>query len=231
MSGVDSTAHTHPIDMFCHALAFVTLIALQAPNAPTVHRPTKAGVQTRQQWKPSFRLEKLADGVYAAIRTEGAGHIIDANSLIIISTRDVIVVDANVTPASARGVIAAIKKLTTKPVRYVVNTHFVDDHVLGNQAFAEAYPGVEFIAHPLTRDDMLHFATAPRRQFIHDLPGNVAAARTAMAAGKGFDGQPLTRRKHDILIADTLLANHVIAEFPKIVLTPPTSTVRDKLTL
>ena len=231
MSGVDATANTHPIDMLCPALALATLITLQTPNAPTAHRPTGHGVQARPAWKPSFRLEKLADGVYAAIRTEGAGHIIDANSLIIISTRDVIVVDANVTPASARGVIAAIRKLTTKPVRYVVNTHFVDDHVLGNQAFAEAYPGVEFIAHPLTRDDMLNFATAPRRQFIHDLPGNVAAARTAMAAGKGFDGQPLTPRKHDILVADTLLANHVIAEFPKIVLTPPTITVRDKLTL
>ena len=217
--------------MFCTALAFAALVTVQAPNAVAVPPPATKGAPTRQGWKPSFRLEKLADGVYAAIRTEGAGHIIDANSLIIISSRDVIVAGANLTPASARGVIAAIKRLTSKPVRYVVNTHFVDDHVLGNQAFAEAYAGVEFIAHPFTRDDMLHFATTPRQQFVRDLPGNVAAARGAMAAGKGFDGQPLTPRKHDILVADTLLAKHFLAEFPKIVLTPPTITVRDKLTL
>ena len=180
---------------------------------------------------PSFRLEKLADGVYAAIRTEGAGHIIDGNSVLIITDRDVIVVDANLTPASARGVIAALRKLTSKPVRYVVNTHFVDDHVLGNQAYAAAYPGVEFIAHPLTRDDMLDFATGPRTQFARELPGNVAFARKSMGEGKGFDGKPLTPRKREILVADTLLANHFVAEFPRIRVTPPALLVPDRMTI
>ena len=190
--------------------------ALPARSAPSV---------------PSFRLEKLAEGVYAAIRTEGAGHIIDGNSLLIITDRDVIVVDANLTPTSARGVIAALKALTPKPVRYVINTHFVDDHVLGNQAYAEAYPGVEFIGHPLTRDDMLHFATGPRTQFARELPGNVAFARKSMGEGKGFDGRPLTPRKREVLVADTLLANHFVAEYPRIRVTPPTLLVRDRMTI
>jgi glyoxylase-like metal-dependent hydrolase (beta-lactamase superfamily II) len=206
------------------ALCFVGAVA----GAP---QGTAASPSPRRPSVPSFRLERLADGVYAAIRTEGAGHIIDGNSLLIITERDVIVVDANLTPASAQGVIAALRKLTPKPVRYVINTHFVDDHVLGNQAYAEAYPGVEFIAHPLTRDDMLDFATGPRTQFARELPGNVAFARKAMGEGKGFDGQPLTPRKRAILVADTLLANHFVAEFPKIRVTPPTVVVRDRMTI
>jgi glyoxylase-like metal-dependent hydrolase (beta-lactamase superfamily II) len=78
---------------------------------------------------------------------------------------------------------------------------------------------------------MLGFATQPRVQFAAELPGNVAAAREAMKAGNGFDGQPLTPRKRAVLIADTLLANHFLREWPSIVVTPPTILVRDTLTI
>ena len=208
-------------------LTGLCVLGLAAGAPRSEHAPS----QRQASAVPSFRLEKLAEGVYAAIRTEGAGHIIDGNSLLVVTDRDVIVVDANLTPASARGVIAALKKLTRKPVRYVINTHFVDDHVLGNQAYAEAYPGVEFIGHPLTRDDMLTFATGPRTQFARDLPGNVAFARKSMGEGKGFDGQPLTPRKRAILVADTLLANHFVGEFPQIRVTAPAVVVRDRMTI
>ena len=207
-----------------NAASALTLALVAVASSTPGHAQTTPTV-------PSFRLDRLADGVYAAIRTDGAGHIIDSNSLLIVSDRDVIVVDASLTPASARGVIAAMRKLTPKPVRYVINTRFLDDHVLGNQAYAEAYPGVEFVGHPLTRDDILNFATTPRAQFVRDLPGNVATVRTLMAQGKGFDGMALTPRKREILVADTLLANHFLAEYPKIRLTPPDVLVRDRLTI
>ncbi len=180
---------------------------------------------------PAFRLDRLADGVYAVVRTEGAGHIVDANSLIVITDRDVIVVDANLTPSSARAVIARLKGITSKPVRYLVNTHFHDDHVAGNQAFVEAYPGVEIIAHPLTRDDIIDAGPTARAQFAKALPGNVAYARSQMLAGKGFDDLPLTPRKREVLIADTLLANRFVAEVPTIRVTPPTITVSDRMVI
>ncbi len=88
----------------------------------------------------SFEMVRLAEGVYLARRTEPAGLTTNANSVFIINEEDVVVVDSTLTPGTAREEIAALRKLTTKPVRYVVNTHRHDDHVMGNVAYREAFP-------------------------------------------------------------------------------------------
>src|SRR5687768_8885053 len=103
-----------------------------------------------------LRTEKLADGVYAMIRTIDPGGASDANSLVIINEHDVIVVDANITTSSSRLVIDGIRRLTPNPVRYVIATHAHSDHIYGNQAYREAWPGVDFIAHHTVRDDVIN---------------------------------------------------------------------------
>ena len=100
-----------------------------------------------QASEPRFELIKIADGIYAAIRTEPPGLTVNANTVFIINENDVVVVDTTLTPGTAREEIAALKRITNKPVRYVINTHWHDDHIMGNQAYKEAFPGVEFIAH------------------------------------------------------------------------------------
>jgi len=57
-------------------------------------------------------------------------------------------------PSQARKIIAAVRDLTKKPIRTLIHTHWHDDHVYGNQAFAEAFPGLEIVAHQNTREDM-----------------------------------------------------------------------------
>src|ERR1700693_1020156 len=78
----------------------------------------------------------------------------DCASVIIINDEDVVVVDATRMPSQARKIIAAVRDLTKKPIRTLIHTHWHDDHVYGNQAFAEAFPGLEIIAHQNTREDM-----------------------------------------------------------------------------
>src|SRR5713101_8848957 len=79
----------------------------------------------------SFDIIPVADGVYAAIGRAGVA----SNGAFIVNKDDVVVVDTHYRPSWARDLIAEIKKVTDKPVRYVVDTHWHNDHVQGNQAY------------------------------------------------------------------------------------------------
>jgi cyclase len=82
----------------------------------------------------AYRFEKIVDGVFYATAT---GSIVTgSNNVVIVGQRDVLVVDTGTTPAAARAFLQDLKAITTKPVRYVVNTHFHYDHTDGNQVYA-----------------------------------------------------------------------------------------------
>src|SRR5262245_23933199 len=136
----------------------------------------------------NFEVQKIADGVYAAIRKEPPGLMFNANSVFIINDDDVIVVDTNITPASAREVMAELKKLTNKPVKYVINTHWHDDHIIGNQVYREAYPGVEFIAHASTIDDLPTIGASNRKQLLTYAPEGVGQLRSMVEQKKSLAG-------------------------------------------
>src|ERR1043165_5176764 len=85
------------------------------------------------QSKPAkFDVVKLAEGVYAAIRKDPPGFAVESNSVFIIRDDGVCVADAQSNTATTRMVLAALRKLTDKPVKYVINTHWHDDHIIGN---------------------------------------------------------------------------------------------------
>ena len=74
---------------------------------------------------------------------------VGSNSAIIINDNDVTLVDSHISPAAAWVLLDELKSITTKPVRYVINTHFHYDHSHGNQIFGN---DVEIIGHEFTRD-------------------------------------------------------------------------------
>lgn len=100
--------------------------------------PLSADFCVRGREIPSRIVQKLADGVYASIWNEPVGLGVDANNLFVIDDEGVVVVDTNFGATSTREVLAALRTLTGKPVKYVINTHPHDDHVLGNQVYREA---------------------------------------------------------------------------------------------
>jgi glyoxylase-like metal-dependent hydrolase (beta-lactamase superfamily II) len=72
---------------------------------------------------------KLGEGAYA-YTTEG-----DPNSGVIVGDDGVMVVDARATPVLAAELIAAIRTVTDKPIRWVVLTHYHAVRVLGASAY------------------------------------------------------------------------------------------------
>lgn len=102
----------------------------------------------------SVKIRKVKENVYVAYRPEPLRYFVEGNVTIIINERDVVVVDAGGAPQAAQNIIAEIRKLTRNPVRYVINTHDHVDHTLGNQEYVKAFPGVEIISHPQTRQDL-----------------------------------------------------------------------------
>jgi glyoxylase-like metal-dependent hydrolase (beta-lactamase superfamily II) len=72
----------------------------------------------------------------------------DPNSGIIIGDDGVMVVDAQATPVMAQSVIERVRKVTDKPIKYVLLSHYHAVRVLG----ASAYPDAEILASDATRD-------------------------------------------------------------------------------
>ena len=181
----------------------------------------------------NFEMVKLAEGVYVARRTEPAGLTVNANSVFIINDEDVVVVDATLTPGTAKEELAALRRLTDKPVRYVVNTHWHDDHVMGNVAYREAFPGVDFIAHERTREYLPTTGLKNRQMAMSPggYPGFIAALKRRLEKNESVTGGPLDEEERAVIASDIKIGERYMAENPSAAVVLPTVTLRERLTL
>jgi cyclase len=179
----------------------------------------------------NFDVQKLAEGVYAVVRKDPPGLMVDANSVFIINDEDVVVVDASGAPSTTRAVLAALRRLTDKPVRYVVNTHWHDDHIIGDAVYREAFPNVEFIAHAEMREYLPGRGATNRKGFLEGAPRALAAIKDALSKNKNLSGTGLTAEERESYESDVRLAELALGEAPGTRLTLPTVTLRERLTL
>ncbi|HEY0547936.1 MAG TPA: MBL fold metallo-hydrolase [Pyrinomonadaceae bacterium] len=180
-----------------------------------------------------FEMVKVAEGVYAAVRTEPPGLTVNANSVFIINEDDVVVVDTTLTPGTAKEELAALRKLTTKPVRYVINTHWHDDHIMGNQVYREAFPGADFIAHANTREYLPTTGLDNRKQAMSEqgYPGFIAALKQSLVENKSIAGRPMDEEERATYASDMQIAERYMRENPGVQIVLPTITLQDRLTL
>lgn len=104
--------------------------------------PTNAG-------PPSPRFVEVAAGVHVrAGPVEDmtvANHGAIANLSFVVGTEGVAAIDSGGSPADGAAMIEAIRRVTDRPIRYLVATHMHPDHIFGNQAFKAI--GAEIIGH------------------------------------------------------------------------------------
>lgn len=178
-----------------------------------------------------FKLERIADDVYATVVSDGISPSRYAASLIVIRTDHVLVVDSRQDGPSASDLVETIAGLTELPVRYVVNTHWHGDHVQGNARFRESFPGVQFIGGSTTDTDIRTVGRERLDQEIAELEGRIAGARQWLDDGARTDGTPLTDEEIERLPDLISAAEDRLATLKEIELIAPEVTVSDRLVL
>jgi len=134
------------------------------------------------------KVTTLATGVYAIEHQDSGDGFASGNTTVIIGDRQVFVVDAGFLPATAREDIAQIRRWTDKPVTFLLNTHFHNDHNLANRAYMDAFPALTVIAHVETKKDMDMFGPGSARREEEGL----ASLQRMLVTGKAPDGNPLS---------------------------------------
>jgi cyclase len=127
-----------------------------------------------------FSIEKVADGVYAALAEPQI--MTNCNAAIFVLSRDVLVVDAHSKPSAAAALIAQIRKeITDKPVRYLVNSHFHWDHTQGDAAYKSANPKVEIIASEATKQLMTELGRDRLKESLESVLGMIDTLKARLA--------------------------------------------------
>ncbi len=138
------------IVLFVLAFVFAGL-GSSCANAAENNSPRKGIGSGIEEGKSGPQKIAIADGIFLFISPDQDPIEVDGNSVVVLNEHDVLVFDTNVLPSSARAVLAEIRKITDKPVRYVVNSQWHPDQWDGNEVYAKEYPNVEIIASAETR--------------------------------------------------------------------------------
>lgn len=112
----------------CVAFALTAIAAAQPPDFSKVE----------------IKVQKVADGIYML---QGAGGNIAAS----VGEDGIVIVDDQFAPLAPK-IQAALKGITDKPVRFILNTHYHFDHTGGNPEFAKT--GSTIVAHENVRKRM-----------------------------------------------------------------------------
>ena len=201
-----------------HALfLFIAAIAMQPARAAAMAQVEISG-------------RELAPGVHQ-FSVAADGYVEQLNTVVVVTDTDVLVFDTTTRPSTARTILAEIRKLTPKPVRFVVNSHWHPDHWSGNEVFAAASPQLEIIATEKERDFMLNMSALWPDYLPKALAGEEEAIPKLLASGKDESGQPLTAQSRQRIERELQMVRDLVAEQLKVRRTYPTLTYSDRMTL
>ena len=201
-------------------IAILFILAIFGCGADSTDPISSTEVST--ELSQTHHFEEVAPGVYFAT---GRGPVnVGSNSMVIVNEDDVLVVDSHITPDAARQLIASVATLTSKPIRYLVNTHFHFDHAWGNQSFPE---GIEIIGHEYSRQQLLGDV---RQSEAYVVIGSEEYQKTQIAALEAQIAEAAEGQTKSLETQLATLKRHTGA-LEEAEPTPPNLTLIKKLTL
>jgi cyclase len=109
------------------ASSILAAILLTAPPAAAQERAS-----------PEAVVKQIAPDLYFLFDFDGS------NAVFLVTDDGVLLIDTRTHPREGRDLLARIRKVTDKPVKWVINSHFHGDHHMGNVVFKEL--GATFVA-------------------------------------------------------------------------------------
>lgn len=104
-------------------------------------------IYAQQQEQQPVEFRSISDNLYEVLGGRGA------QGGAYVGDNGVLLVDAKMDEQSVDQTIEQLKKITDKPILYLVNTHSDGDHIWGNQFFPES---ITFVAHENCRNELFH---------------------------------------------------------------------------
>jgi cyclase len=175
----------------------------------------------------TYETVKVADGVYAFISPVPKVPLVTGNSTVIIGKDAVLVVDSGHFPSLTRRQIDDIRRLTDKPVAFVVNTHWHADHNTGNYIYREQFPAVSIISTVATQQELA--SPMPQYDDVKQLTQALPVIEKMVADGKSPSGKVLSKDDVDyysLIVAD---AKYVLPEFQQAKRVPPNITFDQRM--
>ena len=158
------------------------------------------------------KVTMLADGVYEIQHQDALDGFTSGNTTVIIGDRQVFVVDSCFLPSAAQEDIAQIRHWTDKPVSFVLNTHFHNDHNLGNRIYMDAFPQLTIIAQVETKKEMDRYGPGSASR----VERGVRALEQMLETGKTPEGKGLTEADKAEVRAALASRTRVVEELKKI---------------
>lgn len=191
---------------------------------------TLVQAQTESKVASTYRIEQVAPGVHAFISAESRTGVVNGNTTLIVGDDGALVVDSGQMIHLAGRMIADIKRITDKPVRYLVNTHWHGDHVLANCEYKKAFPGLQIVMHPETA----RLGHKNYTKFLREWPTQrkeiMKTLQDRFASGKRRDGTSLTEQDREYINA-TIADIEAGGDFSGVTIEPPAMTFTDAMTV
>jgi len=175
------------------------------------------------QTKISFIVKKITDHIYIAHPQKI--NRVSNTSTVIVRPDYLIVVESQTDEFMATELIKAIRsKISGLPVKYLINTHFHLDHVLGTKAFVKENPAIVIITHELTAKIMEQKAKTDKDQFAAGL------MQKSISTRKRAEQEKNKEQRSELLVAANDLEKYS-NDLTASTITLPNLTFSDSLTI